>query len=90
MRSQFQVTWNDAGREPQWPPNPDYPNGIDLDTSEGAETTCTVELPYPARRCGQYLIQCGLCGYTLLVTTAGRPDDPKSIKLPCNMRATSE
>jgi hypothetical protein len=80
---QFIVTWADAGREPQCAPNPDYPDGIDLDASEGATQTCTVVLPYPAKRCGQYIVTCRLCGYVVMVTTAGRPDDPKSLKMPC-------
>lgn len=83
---QFNVTWEDAEREPKNPPNPDYPTGIDLDVSEGAGNTCTVELPYPAKRCGFYDVQCTLCGYRGLITTTGRPDDPKSVKFPCRMR----
>lgn len=83
MPQQFRIEWNDGMREPQCAPNPDYPEGIDLDASEGAETACTVALPYPAKRCGLYDVQCELCGYRSLVTTAGRPDDPRSIKLPC-------
>jgi hypothetical protein len=90
MPQQFQIEWNDSGREPQCPPNPDYPNGIDLDASQGEETTCTVELPYPAQRCGFYLITCTLCGFTMIATTAGRIDDPKSVKLPCKMKSLRE
>ena len=83
MAEQFLVMWNDAGREPQCAPNPDYPNGIDLDVSRGATQICTVTLPYPAKRCGQYIVECRLCGYKAIITTAGRLDDPKSVKLPC-------
>lgn len=68
------VTWHDAGREPQCPPNPAYPNGIDLDLSEGARRTCTTPLPYPAKRCGQYLVVCKTCDQSVIVTTAGRLD----------------
>ena len=77
------VSWNDAGREPKCAPNPEYPNGIDLDASNGSSVTCTVKLPYPAKRCGQYFLECTLCKFTAIVITAGRPDDPKSIRLPC-------
>lgn len=82
----MKVTWIDRWREPQEPPNPDYPNGIDLDLSQGAGTgfTCAVDLPYPARRIGFYLIDCEICGQKLVVTTAGRPDDPRSVKIACN------
>jgi hypothetical protein len=85
---QFIVQWNDAGREPQCAPNPNYPDGIKLDVSEGATQTCTVDLPYPAKRCGQYIVECCLCGFRVIVTTAGRPDDPTSIKLPCHLGKT--
>jgi len=77
------VTWVDAGREPQCPPNPAYPNGIDLDASRGADKTCKVDLPYPARRCGRYEVKCSACGATLAVTTAGRTDDPRSVRIAC-------
>ncbi len=35
MASEFTVKWIDRHREPQCPPNPDYPVGVDLDTSLG-------------------------------------------------------
>lgn len=75
--------WHDSHREPQSPSNPEYPNGIDLDMSGGAEQICYTALPYPAKRCGHYLIKCTTCGLTALITTAGRPDDPRSVKLRC-------
>ena len=84
MTEQFMVSWHDAGLEPRVAPNPNYPNGIDLDCSDGAERTCTVTLPCPARRIGYYVVRCRRCGYSVAVTTAGRPDDPRSIKMPCN------
>lgn len=77
------VKWLDHGREPQARPDPDYPNGIDLDTSAGAAVTCETALPYPARRCGAYVVRCELCGTSALVTTAGRPDDPRSLRIAC-------
>jgi hypothetical protein len=83
MPPHFQIDWRDAGREPQCAPHPEYPNGIDLDMSQGQEATCTVALPYPAKRCGIYTVQCGLCGIRVGCTTAGRPDDPRSVKVPC-------
>lgn len=81
--SQFKIEWIDAGREPQCQPNPDYPNGIDIDASRGAERTCTTALPHPARRCGAYIVECTLCGIRVGCSTAGRPDDPRSIKIAC-------
>ena len=81
-REQIAVTWIDRHREPQCAPNPDYPKGIDIDASEGGQT-CQVGLPYPAKRCGVYVVQCKLCGKTVACTTAGRPDDPRSITFSC-------
>jgi len=77
------VEWIDGGREPQCAPNPRFPNGIDLDAAHGASATCAVPLPYPAKRCGYYVVKCKACGLSVAVTTAGRPDDPKSVKLAC-------
>jgi hypothetical protein len=79
----FKVEWHDSGREPQVAPNPAYPRGIDLDISGGAAHACTAALPYPARRCGHYSIECRLCGIRVAVTTAGRPDDPRSVTIAC-------
>jgi hypothetical protein len=75
--------WVDGHREPKEKPNPAYPLGIDVDMSHGAAKSCKTSLPYPTPRCGYYLINCTTCGYTVAVTTAGRVDDPRSIKVPC-------
>lgn len=77
------VTWLDGKREPKCEPNPEFPNGRHLDVSNGAKRVCTVDLEYPAQRCGAYLITCGDCGVRIGVTTAGRPDDPRSVKMAC-------
>ncbi len=82
----FEITWLDARREPQCPPNPAYPNGIDIPSPRHGEPGfkfCKVDLPYPAKRCGSYVIRCKRCGLTAGVTTAGRPDDPRSVELDC-------
>jgi hypothetical protein len=83
--SKFEIKWIDRGREPQRPPNPSYPSGIDVDVSHGAEPACVADLPYPARRCGFYFVKCSICGYVVALTTAGRPDDPRSIRVPCQL-----
>lgn len=81
------VEWLDRGREPQVAPDPAYPDGKDIDISAGAERTCTVSLDHPARRCGLYTIKCSECGLTIAITTAGRPDDPRSVRMACKPRA---
>ena len=82
----IRVTWLDEGREAQHPANPAYPSGIDVDCSGGASTTCTQPLPYPAERCGQFLVICEACGRTVIITAAGRADDPRSVKIACKRK----
>jgi hypothetical protein len=81
------VEWIDRGREPQVKPNPEFPNGVDLDISKGKAVTCQTALPYPARRCGYYVVSCSLCDLRVCLATAGRPDDPRSIKVACKRQA---
>lgn len=83
------VTWNDHGRESRYSPDPRYPDGFDVDASNGAEPVCFVSLPYPARRCGSYIVSCRRCGVIVAVTTAGRPDDPRSVTLACRAKGTA-
>lgn len=82
MNASFAITWHDAGREPQCPPNPAWPHGIDLDARQG-KPGCVTLLPYPAPRCGHYIVRCNTCGASACITTAGRADDPISVAIPC-------
>lgn len=85
---QFTIEWVDHGREPKNPPNPAYPNGIDVDgTRSSTEQWCEVLLPYPAKRCGVYIVECSKCGIVVGCTTAGRPDDPRSFKFNCKVKS---
>jgi hypothetical protein len=84
------IKWIDSGRWPQVTPDPNYPHGIDLDGSNGADKSCDVKLPYPAKRIGVYTVECKMCGICVLVTTAGRPDDPRSIKMACKLKGDSD
>lgn len=86
MGRRFDIEWLDAGREPHCPPDPDYPNGKDIDAAVGARRACEVLLKYPAKRCGAYTIECRLCRLRTAVTTTGRPDDPRSVRLPCKIK----
>ena len=83
MNENFDVEWFDAGRGPKCTPDPRYPHGIDVDATQNDEPGCLVLLPYPAARCGFYMLRCHMCEQSTIVTTAGRPDDPRSVKLPC-------
>jgi hypothetical protein len=71
------------GRE--YPPHPDFPNGQEIDFTGTDGGGCLVRLPYPAKGFGYYLIECGECTARYVVTTAGRNDDPRSVRLPCWM-----
>src|SRR5215831_4622734 len=84
--NQHEIKWLDAEREPQCPPNPAFPNGVDLRAPLSGlpdVRICKVELPYPAKRIGLYVVSCKKCGTNIAVTTAGRPDDPRSVEVEC-------
>ena len=81
----FEVEWVDGKRWPQCQPDPRYPEGIDIDSSDGSSASCMTPLPYPAPRVGKYVLHCMLCGQRVLITVAGRPDDPRSCRLACNI-----
>lgn len=80
----FSIEWVDGGRVAVCPANPFHPDGVVIDATGGQPClSCEVSLPYPAKRCGHYVIRCLTCNYSAVVTTAGRADDPHSIKVPC-------
>lgn len=78
------VTFLDSGREPQCKPDPDFPEGRRINLAPNAiSKTCTRNLPYPAPRCGSYVIKCVTCGFTGALSVAGRADDPRMVTIPC-------
>jgi hypothetical protein len=85
--SDFKIDWIDRGRDPQCAPDPAFPDGKDIDASHG-RPSCKADLPCPAPRCGLYYVECLKCGANAMITTAGRPDDPRSVKLPCDKPRT--
>jgi len=80
----FKVVWIDRKREPQFPPDRAFPDGKDCDVSHGVKPACKATLPYPAKRCGLYYVECRVCGKNAVITTAGRADDPRSVTLACD------
>lgn len=83
------VSFIDSGRSPQEKPDPKFPDGRRIILTEHAlQKTCTRNLPYPAPRCGQYAIKCRVCGFTGLITVAGRTDDPNAVTIPCLEKRT--
>lgn len=83
---QFRIQWIDGGREPQCASDPAYPNGVDVNLVPAGQDSCKAALPYPAKRCGIHLVRCTICGFTIGGTAAGRPDDPRSVRVPCSQR----
>lgn len=78
----FKIEWIDRGRDPQCPPDPDFPDGKDIPAMLPGPS-CGVKLPYPAKRCGVYIIECSVCGIRVAITTVGRRDDPRSVSINC-------
>jgi len=79
----WQIHWIDRHVEPHEPPNPKYPNGVDVDISKRDAPACSALLTHPAKRCGYWIVHCKACGATAVVTTAGRRDDPRSLRMAC-------
>ena len=79
----FDIKWKDFFREPQNDPDPNFPQGMKIDASRGRQPACTVNLPYPAKRCGAYELKCRKCKFTLRISTAGRADDPRQVTVAC-------
>jgi len=78
----FTIEWYDGHREPTAAPDRQYPRGMDIDVSRGMKA-CKTDLPYPAKRCGFFLVQCTVCKTNVTITTAGRADDPRSVRIAC-------
>lgn len=79
----FDVTFLDSGRSPTQKPDPAYPDGREIDLRQAGQKGCCYNLPYPAPRCGVYIVECDVCGYRAAITVAGRPDDPNKVTMPC-------
>jgi hypothetical protein len=84
MSGDMKVKFFPSGRgKAQNPPDPEFPKGVHIRAPAGVTHTCRVELPYPAPECGMFSIACERCGLTVMITAAGRVDDPVSVELPC-------
>ena len=80
--TRFKIKWLDRGRPPRVAPDPDFPHGQDIDSGE--RPACRVELPYMTKKnVGYWSVACTKCRSNALITMASRPDDPKSVMLPC-------
>jgi hypothetical protein len=85
MTKKLNTEFLDSGREPQCPPDPNYPTGKYVDLSGGAAASCEARIPYPAPRCGVMAVTCDECGLRVALTVAGRPDDPHTVRLACRI-----
>lgn len=83
--ARFRLDWLDRHREPVGPPDPTYPHGVAIDVALDAMKACRVELPCPAARCGLWVVVCQECGFAIALATAGRADDPCSVRVPCRL-----
>jgi len=79
----WQIEWLDFERVSTQAPK--HQNGSDIDIAGDVRAACKSELPYPAPRIGRYFVRCRTCGKTAVVTTAGRVDDPRSLRMACRM-----
>ena len=83
------VEFRASGRgKAQCPPNPNFPEGIDVSVCREGEAHCKVTLPYPAPECGVFIVDCAACNTRIAITAAGRQDDPRSVTIPCLNVAT--
>jgi len=82
-KPQFTVRAMHRNGPPTCRPNPAYPNGIDVRETAPGVQSCRAELPYPAPERLIWSVRCRLCGRTLMLTAAGRADDPRSVTIPC-------
>ena len=82
-KPQFAIKPTRRSGPPECPPNPAYPNGVDVQQAAPGVPSCRADLPYPAPERLVWQVRCRRCGYTLAVTAAGRPDDPRSVTVPC-------
>jgi hypothetical protein len=83
--ARFLIDWVDQHRESDHPADPAYPSGSAIDVAIDAMKACRLELPYPAARCGIWVVTCRECGFSVALATAGRADDPKSVRMPCRL-----
>jgi hypothetical protein len=81
----FLLDWVDLHRQATQPADPTYPTGTAIDVALDAMRACRLELPCPAERCGLWVITCRACGFSIALATAGRADDPKSVRVPCKL-----
>jgi hypothetical protein len=80
----FDIEFVRSGRgKAQCPPDPAFPDGVAVDMSRPGRPHCDLELPYPAPECGRWHVRCRQCFLVIAITAAGRPDDPRHLRIAC-------
>lgn len=83
MTGDFEIKFVPSGRGlAQCRPDPNFPDGREMQAGGGGPS-CTITFPYPAPECGWFRVQCRRCFFRIVVSAAGRVDDPKSLTIPC-------
>lgn len=85
MSLKHDVKFFPSGRgKAQCPSDPNHPYGVYLNLFD-PRACCKVSLPYPAPECGAWVVTCNKCHVQIMVTAAGWPDDPVSVRIPCEV-----
>ena len=78
------VYFIDAGHRSDERPDPAFPTGRRVNIDGPLPTAlCCYNLPYPAPRCGTYVVECLECPVRHEIPVNGRSDDPYIITMPC-------
>lgn len=75
----LKAKWIDGHREPQCSPDPTFPDGIDVIALSGLGPACQTDLPYPAKRCGHFVVTCTMTDSLAATTRAMSLADVSSI-----------
>jgi hypothetical protein len=82
-KPQFDIKPTRRRGPPKCAPDPAYPAGVGLQGAAPGVPSCRADLPYPAPERLVWQVRCRRCGYAVAITAAGRPDDPRSVTVPC-------
>jgi len=77
----FTIEWYDSKITSNTVPEQDSPKNILV--YDEHKLFCKISLPYPAKRCGMYVVKCNECGNVVGIPTTGKVDDPCSITINC-------
>lgn len=76
-------SWTPSPIVPTSPPDPRFPRGREVGMPVYRRDACLLDLPYPAKGPGEYVVECSRCGQAGRAKTSGRADDPTMMRLVC-------